>query len=88
VRVGHYRRYRRDELKTKLRTSGFDPLSLHYVNAPGLLAWLVMMKIAGGYPRDGFALRSFEQLVRILRRIEDRWSPPFGQSVFAVGRRR
>jgi len=36
---------------------------------------------------EGFALQQFERLVPTLSRIEGRWRPPFGQSIFAVGRK-
>jgi SAM-dependent methyltransferase len=86
--VGHFRRYRRAPLGELLVATGFTPVRLHHVNAPGLLAWIVLMRLAGRRPSEGVALRIFETLVPALQRLEERWPPPFGQSLFAVGRRR
>ena len=86
--VGHFRRYRAGDLGRRLEAAGFAVQRLHYVNAPGLLAWLLLMRLGGRRPGEGFPLRVFERLVPLLRRAEGRWRPPFGQSVFAVGRRR
>jgi SAM-dependent methyltransferase len=83
--VGHFRRYRRRELETLLRQAGLEPQVVHYVNAPGLLAWFLMMRLGRRQPHDGIALRLFERCVPSLRRFESSCRPPFGQSLFAVG---
>lgn len=83
--VGHYRRYRREPLVELLRTAGLADVQAHHVNLPGLLAWILLMRLGRQRPGEGFALRIFEALVPLLRRVEDRWRPPFGQSLFAVG---
>jgi ubiquinone/menaquinone biosynthesis C-methylase UbiE len=83
--VGHFRRYRRQEVQALLRQAGLDPQVVHYVNAPGLIAWFLLMRLGRSHPRDGIALRAFERCVPPLRRFESRWRPPFGQSIFAVG---
>jgi len=60
---------------------------LHYVNAPGLPARIVGMRLLRMTPGDGRLLRVWDRLViPTARRAESRWTPPFGQSVFAVGR--
>lgn len=83
--VGHYRRYRLGGLVDVMRRAGLRDVDAHYVNLPGLIAWILLMRLARQRPGEGFALRVFEALVPLLRRIEDRWRPPFGQSLFAVG---
>jgi hypothetical protein len=61
--------------------------TIHYVNAPGLVAWTVGMRLLRMSPRDGIVLRSWDRaVVPAARRIETRWHPPFGQSLLAVGR--
>lgn len=83
--VGHYRRYRRRSLVDVMRRAGLTGVRAHYVNLPGLLAWILLMRLGRQRPGEGLALRVFEALVPFLRRVEDRWRPPFGQSLFAVG---
>lgn len=85
--VGHHRRYRRASLTACLEAAGLDLVRIHHVNALGFLSWWVLMRLGRQRPTDGFALRVFESLVPVLRGLESRRHPPFGQSLFAVARR-
>ena len=86
-RVGHYRRYTTKTLRAAFGQAGLAIDRLHYVNAPGLPAWIVGMRLLRMTPGDGRLLRVWDRLViPAARRAESRWTPPFGQSVFAVGR--
>jgi SAM-dependent methyltransferase len=85
--IGHERRYRKATLDHALRAAGLHVERLHYVNMVGSAAWLVMMRLLRGRPREGLALRAYDALVPLLRRLEARWRPPFGQSLLAVARR-
>jgi SAM-dependent methyltransferase len=85
--IGHFRRYRTGTMRNALVAAGLAPVSLHYVNTVGLLGWLLLVRLLGGRPRDGVPLRIFDRyVVPVLRSLESRMRPPFGQSVFAVGR--
>lgn len=86
--VGHQRRYRLDSLLAALAAAGLRTERLHYVNAPGLLAWFAGMRVLGMTPSDGPALRLWDRgVIPIVRKVESRRPPPFGQSLFAVARR-
>jgi SAM-dependent methyltransferase len=85
--IGHQRRYRAATLRDALEGAGFVVERVHYVNSLGLLAWVVGMRLFRMRPSTGPALRVWDStVVPILRRVESRWRPPFGQSVFAVAR--
>jgi SAM-dependent methyltransferase len=86
--IGHQRRYTRDSLATALRAAGLQVERCHYVNAPGLLAWYVGMRLLGGRPKEGPLLTVWDRVVApIESRLERYVRVPFGQSVFAVARR-
>lgn len=86
--VGHQRRYRARGLRQVLEGAGLSVERLHYVNAPGYLAWFVGMRVLKGRPKDGPALRFWDRVVvPAARRLEARHTPPLGQSLFAVARR-
>jgi len=85
--VGHVRRYTRAGLADAYREAGLEVERIHYLNAPGLLAWFVGMRLLSMTPGDGPLLRMWDSLViPLTRRIESKVKAPFGQSVFAVGR--
>ncbi|NHC46345.1 class I SAM-dependent methyltransferase [Motilibacter sp. K478] len=88
VSIGHYRRYTIRMMNDALTAAGLEPVQVRYVNPVGLVAWLVMMKALRGRPKAGLPLRVYDgAMVPLLRKAEQRFRPPFGQSVFAVARR-
>lgn len=88
-KVGHFRRYTVASLRTAYEQAGLDVERIHYVNAPGLFAWFVGMRLLKMTPQDGPTVRLWDRaVVPVAHTIEARVRPPFGQSVFAVGRTR
>ena len=80
--IGHYRRYTRGDLGRRFSAAGLTVVETRYVNAPGLIAWFVGMRLLRLTPREGLALRLWDHaLVPITRALECRVAPPFGQSV-------
>ncbi|GIG64136.1 class I SAM-dependent methyltransferase [Phytomonospora endophytica] len=88
VRVGHVRRYRRSTLRKAFTDAGLRVEKLHHVNWAGWFAWLLMMRLLKGSPRDGAALRVYDRLIVPAVRLGEKVvRPPFGQSLFAIGSR-
>jgi SAM-dependent methyltransferase len=87
-RIGHYRRYRAPALRAQLIRSGFEVVEVRYVNAIGAIAWLIMARLLRRTPTASAPVILFDRyFVPVLRGIEDRWRPPFGQSILAVASR-
>ena len=85
--IGHHRRYTKDSVRTPFAAAGLGIEELRYVNVPGLAAWTVGMRLLRMRPREGLVLRGWDRaVVPVARRVENRVSPPFGQSLLAVGR--
>lgn len=85
--VGHVRRYTRNGLADVAREAGLTVETLHHVNAPGLCAWFLWMRVLGQTPRSGPLLRLWDRaVVPVARTIEARVRPPFGQSLLLVAR--
>lgn len=85
--VGHYRRYTVPTLRAAYERAGLEVERMHYINAPGLLAWFVGMRLMRMTPQDGPTVRLWDNaVVPVARALENRVRAPFGQSVFAVGR--
>jgi SAM-dependent methyltransferase len=86
--IGHHRRYRKRSLRSVAERAGFEVEVLRHVNCVGLLGWYVVVKLLRGRPRAGLVLRLYDgAVVPLLRRLEARWEPPFGQSLLLVARR-
>lgn len=85
--IGHYRRYTVPSLRGVYEAAGLEVESIHYVNAPGLLAWFTGMRLLRMTPKYGPTVKVWDSaVVPVARAVETRVRPPFGQSVFAVGR--
>lgn len=87
-RIGHVRRYSARTLGAAVTAAGLTVERLHYVNAAGLVAWFIGMRLMRMEPRDGALLAAWDRLVvPVARAAETRVRPPIGQSLFCVGRR-
>jgi SAM-dependent methyltransferase len=85
--IGHFRRYTVSSLRAVLISAGLEPERVQYVNPIGLLNWYLACRVMGMTPHNGVLLRTYDRfVVPLARRLERRWQPPFGQSVFAVAR--
>lgn len=85
--IGHYRRYTRTVMSEHLQHAGYEVVDVRYVNAPGLLAWFVGMRLLRLTPGTGPFLKLWDQFViPPVRWFESRWRVPFGQSVWAVAK--
>ena len=85
--VGHFRRYTKATLRAVYAAAGLEIERIHYVNAPGLIAWFLAVRLLRMTPGDSAAVRLWDRTItRATRAVERRVAPPFGQSVFAVGR--
>lgn len=85
--IGHHRRYRRGELRDKLRRAGFELRRDCYVDGPGLLPWLLFVKLGRRHLAPSAVSIYDRRIVPWLRAIETRVRPPIGKNVLAVARR-
>ena len=87
--IGHFRRYTTRTLGSAMENASLQVEDVRYVNAPGLLAWTVGMRLLRMEPREGVVLRAWDRaVIPAARMVESRWRPPFGQSVLGVARTR
>ncbi|MGI8776770.1 MAG: glycosyltransferase [Acidimicrobiales bacterium] len=87
-RIGHHRRYRAPALSAAVTEAGFEVLDARYVNSVGAVAWWVIARQLGRVPTKRWSALTYDKaVVPVLRKVESRWTPPFGQSVLCVARR-
>lgn len=85
--VGHYRRYRGDELAKQVSRAGFEVLTARYVNLLGALTWWLAARQLRRVPRPWLVRLYDTAVIPAIRRLERRWTPPFGQSFLCIARR-
>lgn len=83
--IGHYRRYTKDGLGSRLRTGGFEVVELRRSNPVGALGWFVNQVLFRR--RELTAIRVYDRLVPVLAAIDGRFELPFGLSLVAIGRK-
>lgn len=87
-RIGHHRRYRRAELCRKVTNAGMRVVDSRYVNSLGFLAWLGSARMLGLRPTHPTLAQTYDRVaVPVLRRVEARTEPAFGQSLFVAAER-
>jgi hypothetical protein len=86
--VGHYRRYKEGTLKAQLTGAGFTVVQVRYANAIGAVAWWAIARVLRRTPTESASVNVFDRYaVPVIKWLESRWPPPFGQSIFAVATR-
>jgi SAM-dependent methyltransferase len=87
-RIGHHRRYRKNDLVARTGQAGFEIVDARYANMPGFFAWLLVVRVLGWSPTTGGMSGIYDRfVVPIARAVERRVRPPFGQSLLVVARK-
>jgi SAM-dependent methyltransferase len=86
--LGHYLRYSKKEIRTKVLQHGFEVLKLRYLNIIGIFGWYLNGVILKKSIIPITHLRMYERLVPFLKFIEGIIPPPLGQSLFLICRKR
>lgn len=88
VATGHVRRYTRLSLNRAMTRAGLRVEQISYANALGLLGYYMATSVFRLMPKEGPMVKLYDTLVLpVTKAVERVVRPPFGQSVFAVGRR-
>lgn len=84
-KLGHFRRYEKENLKKKLEAAGFSIDHLYFFNFVGLFSWVLREKLE----RNNLNLRPthiaiFDKIVPVLRFVETKLRPIVGISLIVV----
>lgn len=87
---GHYRRYTKVELESKMQAAGFQVEHCYYFNWAGYLAWAVVMKLMRKRNFSKLGVQIYDRIIfPVVYWTETHLGRPFrGQSLIAVGRAR
>jgi SAM-dependent methyltransferase len=87
-RIGHYRRYRHDQLLALVHNVGFRQVTARYTNMPGFFAWWLIVRVLGRNPTAGRLASTYDRFfIPVIRRVERLVRPPIGQSLLVVAQR-
>ncbi len=87
-RIGHYRRYRRNQLLALVHNVGFQQVTARYTNMPGFFAWWVIVRVLGRTPTSSRLATTYDRyFIPVIRRVERFVRPPIGQSLLVVAQR-
>jgi SAM-dependent methyltransferase len=85
---GHYRRYTKTSLASKLHVAGFDIIQLAYVNLLGIVGWFLTGRVLRRKTLKSAHVRWYDRwVIPWLSRLEGRWEPPCGQSLIVIARK-
>ncbi len=85
AKVGHFRRYYKEQLLGTIRGAGLDLIKCKYFDLPGVFPWLALFRIMGQESiRAGRASLYDNLVVPTARRLERVFPPPFGKNLLAV----
>jgi SAM-dependent methyltransferase len=86
--LGHFRRYKKQELATRMTDAGFEIKKISYLDILGIPSWYLFLKIMQK-ELSGNDVAFYDRfVVPVMRRIESRIPMPLGKNLVAVGRRR
>jgi SAM-dependent methyltransferase len=86
---GHVRRYTKASMARALDAAGFSPARVQYVNALGVLPWLVAGRILRRTTLAPESVALADRTLVPLTALLERWvAPPLGQSVMVVAWKR
>jgi SAM-dependent methyltransferase len=87
--LGHFRRYRRADIRRLARATGLGVVKMHYMNFAGFWGWWANAHLFRRQEQSERQIAFFDRWVApVQSAIESVVAPPIGQSLFAVLRKR
>ncbi len=82
--LGHWRRYNKKGLSTKLKKAGFNLVDIRYINPIAGLGWFVNARVLKREAVSSGNIKIFTFLVKPIIFLEKFIRVPFGLSVYAI----
>lgn len=87
-RVGHFRRYRKNDLASIMAGAGFSLEKVQYMDSLGVIPWYVINVLAGSCSFNPLLAKTYDRVVvPITRWVEHYFGAPIGKNVLVVGRK-
>jgi SAM-dependent methyltransferase len=79
----HFRRYTKRSLRETVEPLPLEIESSRYMNLPGFFAWFLLVRLMRRQLNEE-AIGLYDRLIPLIRGVEGRVRPPFGQTLVAV----
>jgi phospholipid N-methyltransferase len=86
-RIGHFRRYSREELQSKASSAGFSGAKIRYFDIAGIIPWYVNFVMLRNTMQSGAVAVYDKVVVPIMRVVENIVSPPIGKNLLMIARK-
>ncbi len=87
-RIGHFRRYRKQELADKCRNAGYTIRSIRYFDLPGVLPWYIKYRLMRSLKMESGAVQLYDKaVVPIIKPIESIIAPPIGKNLLVIAQK-
>lgn len=88
-KIGHFRRYSKSDLESKVIESGFNIKFLRYFDMVGILPWLIRFKILKSDGMNSNIINLYDKtIVPVEKLIEKLVPPPTGKNILIVGEKK
>lgn len=88
-RVGHLRRYMKNDLEAKLSRAGFQIVVSNYFDLAGVAPWWIKYRLLKSATMESGAVRFYDRyIVPSARRFESVIRPPLGKNLIVVAQKR
>lgn len=89
ARVGHLRRYMKNDLEAKLHRAGFQTIVSSYFDLAGVAPWWIKYRLLKSATMQAGAVRFYDRyIVPSARRFESVIKPPLGKNLIVVAEKR
>jgi SAM-dependent methyltransferase len=87
-RVGHFRRYRKNDLSAIIEGAGFSLEKVQYMDTLGVIPWYLINVLAGSCSFNPLLAKIYDRaVIPITRWMEHYFGAPIGKNVLVVGRK-
>jgi len=87
-RIGHFRRYSKQELEEKCRSAGFSIVKSKYFDFAGIIPWFVKYRLLGSDILGSGAVTVYDKMVvPLMKRFEGVVKVPLGKNILIVVRK-
>ena len=85
--LGHFKRYRKNELGQMIENAGFDLVKIKYFDIAGIVPWYVVYVLMKRVMTTNNVYQYDRYVVPLMKRLESIVSPPIGKNILLVAKK-